>query len=103
MNEENNDKVSLDILKNNTKIDIDFKDENVLITVKTNTVVSIAEVRDGRNYSNIKGRKLLQEHAEAYLENEIKTFIQNVQEDPGIDVFSFGDKIKKTIQRFGKT
>ncbi len=102
MNEENNDKVSLDILKNNTKIDIDFKDENVLITVKTNTVVSIAEVRDGRNYSNIKGRKLLQEHAEAYLENEIKTFIQNVQEDPGIDVFSFGDKIKKNHPKIWK-
>ena len=92
----NNTQVSLDILKNNTETYIDFKDENILITLKVNTVVSIAEVSDGNiNYSDIEGRKLLKKQAENYLEEEIKTFIQNVQENLGIDVFSFGDKIKK--------
>ena len=92
----NNTQVSLDILKNNTETYIDFKDENILITLKINTVVSIAEVSDGNiNYSDIEGRKLLKKQAENYLEEEIKTFIQNVQENLGIDVFSFGDKIKK--------
>lgn len=87
--------VSLSIYKNTTKIKIDFIDDNIEINVNIKPVVSIAEIDGVVDYTSKEGRKILKEKADLFIENEIQTFIEGVQKNPGIDVFNFGNKIKK--------
>ena len=91
----NHEKVSLSIYKNTTKIKVDFIDDNIEINVNIKPIVSIAEIDGVVDYTSKEGRKMLKEKADIYLENEIKSFIESVQKNPGIDVFNFGNKLKK--------
>ncbi len=89
------DKVSLDILKNKTHIDIDIEDDNITFIININTTVNIAEVDNGVNYSDIEGRSSLKKIAEEFLEDELESFIRYTQKDIGLDIFGFGNMIRK--------
>lgn len=101
--EDTNDRVSLDILKNKTHIDIDIQEDNITFIINLNTIVNIAEVDNGVNYSDIEGRAFLKKRAEEYLEYELKSFIKDVQQDIGLDIFGFGNMINKKNKRVWKT
>lgn len=95
MDEKNNkDKVSLEILKNKTKTDINIENQEISVTVRINTFASIQEIDSGINYSSKEGRTLLIKKVEIFMEKEIEKFIASVQ-DRGIDVFGFGDSFSK--------
>lgn len=97
-----NDRVSLDILKNRTNINIDIKDDNITFIINLNTIVNIAEVDNGVNYSDVKGREFLKKRTEEYLEDELKSFIKYTQKDIGLDIFGFGNMINKKHKKVWK-
>lgn len=97
-----NDRVSLDILKNRTNINIDIKDDNITFIINLNTIVNIAEVDNGVNYSDVKGREFLKKRTEEYLEDELKSFIKHTQKDIGLDIFGFGNMINKKHKKVWK-
>ncbi len=99
---ETNKYVTLDIFRSSTKTKIDFPEDDTQITLNIKSIVNISEIDGIKDYTNKEGRKALKEMADSYLEKEIKNFIEEVQKDPGIDIFDFGNKIKKTHPRVWK-
>ncbi|TJX14936.1 Ger(x)C family spore germination protein [Tissierella creatinini] len=99
---ERNSYVTLDIFRSSTKTKIDFPEDDIQITVNIKPIVNISEIDGFEDYTNKKGRKVLKEMADSYLEKEIEGFIEEVQKSPGIDIFNFGNKIKKTHPRVWK-
>ncbi|NLY46544.1 MAG: Ger(x)C family spore germination protein [Tissierella sp.] len=93
--DEDDKRVTLDINRNHTRIDIDLIDGEIQISVDIKPVVNISEVDDGIDYTSAEGRTILKEISDRYLENEIKIFIEKMQKESGLDIFAFGSKIMK--------
>lgn len=91
---DNKDKVTLEILSNKTKIDIQIENQDIFLTVKMNTFVGIQEIDSGINYTDKNGRNLLKKKTEDFMVKEIGEFIESVQEN-AVDVFGFGNLISK--------
>lgn len=87
--------VTLDIFRSSTKTKIDFNEDDIQIVINIKPIVNISEIDGFEDYTNKKGRKVLKEMADSYLEKEIEGFIEEIQKSPGIDIFNFGNKIKK--------
>lgn len=92
--EEDNKKVSLEIYRNNTTTDISFRNDTVHISVNIRCIANIIEADSKLDFSS-EDRVLLKKKADEYLEKEISSFIEKVQQNPGIYIFNFGNKIKK--------
>lgn len=95
IDEKDNDKVTLDILKNKTKLKADISPTEITMNITINTDVSISEIDNGVDYTNKEGRKLLKENIENYIEKEIETFIKYIQKEYALDIFNFGDYIRR--------
>lgn len=93
--DEGRERVSFTIFRSKTKIKIDTSDDRIEFTVNIKPTVNISEIDGLVDYTSKEGRKLLKEKADLYLENEVKTFIEEIQKDSGIDIFNFGNLIKK--------
>lgn len=98
----NKDKVTLEILNNNTKIDIKIEDQEIFLTVKMNTFVGIQEIDSGINYTDKSGRNLLKKKTEDFMVKEIGDFIASVQEN-AVDVFGFGNLLSKKYPALWKS
>ena len=88
------DKVTLEILKNKTKVDIEIQNQEIFFTVKINTFVAIKEIDSGINYSDKNGREVLKKKTENFLVKEIGEFIASVQKET-VDVLGFGNLLSK--------
>jgi len=89
------DDITLEISENNTKVTSLISYGKITMNIDIKTKVSIAEVDISKNVIDEKGRKNLKTTAEQMLKTNIENVIKLVQEDYGVDVFGFGDTIKK--------
>ena len=89
------DKVTFEIYKNNTDVEIDFIDDSIKISIKIKPTVNISEIDSDVDYTNHSGRRILKEKADKYLKNEIESFIEEIQNNPGIDIFKFGNRLMR--------
>lgn len=97
------DKVTLDIHKSQTKLEINFNEDSIDFIININPTVSISAIDNSVDYVNKNGRKELISLANSHLEGEVETFITDFQADPGIDIFDFGNKIKKRHPRIWRS
>ncbi|MDR7870539.1 MAG: Ger(x)C family spore germination protein [Tissierellaceae bacterium] len=95
--------VTLDIYRNNTDTNIDFIDDSIKITINIKPTVNIAEIDSSTDFTSQNGRMILKEKADNYLKNEIESFIKAIQENPGIDIFRFGNKLMRNHPRIWNT
>lgn len=88
--EKSNDKVTLEIFKNKTKIKPIYTKEKLLMKVDINTEFSIKEEDTNINYMSKENRSILKKETEVYLQKNIEKVIKKVQEDFDSDIFGFG-------------
>lgn len=88
--EKSNDKVTLEIFKNKTKIKPIYTKEKLLMKVDINTEFSIKEEDTNINYMSKENRNILKKETEVYLQKNIEKVIKKVQEDFDSDIFGFG-------------
>jgi len=89
------DDITLEIYESSTKVTPSSSDDKITMNIDIKTKVSIAEVDISKNVIDEKGRKALKTAAEQMLKTNIENVTKLVQEDYGVDVFGFGDTIKK--------
>lgn len=92
-----NDKVTLEIFENNTKLKPVNLNENLFININIRTRVSIAEEDTSRNYIDEPGRAKLKNAAEKKLEDQIINLVKKVQNDFDSDIFGFGEVVKNEM------
>lgn len=88
--EKSNDKVTLEIFKNKTKIKPIYTKEKLLMKVDINTEFSIKEEDTNINYMSKENRNILKKETEVYLQKNIEKVIKKVQKDFDSDIFGFG-------------
>lgn len=86
--------ISLEILKNKTKVKPRYVNGKIIIEIATNTDVAIGENGGKADYIDEPGRTILKKDFEAKLENDIKNLVIKVQEQYDSDIFGFGRSIK---------
>lgn len=89
------DIIILEIFDNTTKIDYTLYGDNIKFYVKTNTEVSIGELNTKVDYISELGRNELRSLAEESLKSDIEGIIKKVQDEFGLDIFGFGNLIRK--------
>lgn len=95
---ENNEQesVSLGILKSKTKLQPLYDDKNLVINIKTNTTTEIAELLNSKiDVLGEKGREKLKEEAEKKIKVDIENLIFKLQHDFESDAIGIGKNIKE--------
>ncbi len=87
--------ISLEILKNKTKITPIKKDNKIFIKIDIKTEVAISEIDGTVDVIKENTRKKLEKDTEKKIEENIKNLITKVQTNYNSDIFGFGNKIKK--------
>lgn len=95
LDEGNKDNATLTIKKSKTKIDSEIDNDEITIILNIKTHVSLAEIDNEIDYTSKEGRQFLKERTEKYIEEELKTLIEKMQKQYGLDIFQFGDHIRK--------
>ena len=101
-NENQAEKVTLEIDESKTKINLNDSMKNLSIDVKINVKVIIGELNTKENFIDEKGRKKLKSLAEKSLKKDIEEFITMIQTKHGDDIFGFGDYIKRNDPKLWK-
>ncbi len=96
------DDVSLEIFGNSTKIETDYEKGKLAIKIGMDVNVSIAEIKGSIDVIDLEKQSKLKSQAERYMEKEINTLINKVQEDYQSDIFGFGSEVKKEIPQLWK-
>lgn len=87
--------VSLEILKNKTKIEPVINNGEIEMNVKVETITAIDEIAGTQDIIEDENRKRLEETAEKMLKNSIEKTIKKVQMEFGVDIFGFGVKLRE--------
>lgn len=86
--------VSLEILKNKTKLKPRLSEGKIIMEVSTETDVVLAEIGGELDIMNEKGLEKLKEDFEAKLQADIKNLVKKTQGQYGCDIFGFCKTIK---------
>lgn len=99
------DKIILEIFESKTKIKPVFSDKDMSLDLEISTSVNIGELNTKTNidYLSKDGRKILRKEAEENLEADIQKVFKTVQEEFEIDIFGFGNEIRKKHPQIWKT
>ncbi|MHB1391839.1 MAG: Ger(x)C family spore germination protein [Clostridia bacterium] len=89
--------VSLEILRNKTKIKPEVRDGAPIIKISILTEVNIGEIMGHENFICEKGRKLLEKDAEAQIKKDIEEVIEKAQKEYKSDFLGFGENIKRSM------
>lgn len=96
--------ISLEIFKSKTKIKPVVKDDNIEFNINVETTVAIDELAGIENYIQEEDkRKELQAAAEEKLKTQIQQLINKVQNQFGVDIFGFGEKLKQNEPKLWKS
>jgi len=95
-------KLTLEIFKNKTKIIPRYVDGEVMIEVKMETNVSIAEMTGEIHVTTEKEYFALKESIEDQIEKQCQEAIKKVQKEYGSDIFGFGREIKARMPKIWK-
>ena len=99
------DRIILEIFKSKTKIKPVFSDKDISFDLEISTSVNIGELNTKTNidYLSKDGREILRKEAEENLEADIQNVFKTVQEEFKIDIFGFGNEIRKKHPQVWKT
>lgn len=95
LGENTDDNITLQIIKSKTKMSSNIDNDQITMILDIKTHVSLAEIDNGVDYTSKEGRTFVKEKAEKYIEAEIKGLIEKMQKEYVLDIFQFGDYIKK--------
>lgn len=95
LDEENKEYITLQIIKNKTKTKATVNNDKISIVVNLKTHVGIAEIDNSVDYTSKEGQIFVKDKTEKYLEKEIKNLITKMQKEYNLDIFLFGDRIRK--------
>ncbi|MEN6325642.1 MAG: Ger(x)C family spore germination protein [Syntrophomonas sp.] len=87
--------VTLEIFKNETKIEPIISGSNIEMSISTDTIVAIDEIGGNEDYIDDEGRKKLEQDTEKMLKNRIERFVKKIQSEYGADIFGFGVKLRE--------
>ncbi|MCY6355638.1 Ger(x)C family spore germination protein [Clostridium sp. ZS2-4] len=93
---------TLEILGSKTKIKPIYKDNKITLNINVETDVAIAELDQKRNFIDEKGRKILAEDAEKFVETNLNNVIHKVQTKFGSDIFGFSSEIQRDMPKVWK-
>lgn len=85
--------VSLEILKNETKLKPRYSDGKIAMEIATRTDVTIGENGGTADFIDEEGRKKIKIDFENNLEAQIKNLVKKVQKDYDSDIFGFGKTV----------
>jgi spore germination protein KC len=99
------DRIILEIFESKTKIKPVFSDKDISFDLEISTSVNIGELNTKTNidYLSKDGREILRKEAEENLEADIQNVFKTVQEEFKIDIFGFGNEIRKKHPQVWKT
>lgn len=86
--------ISLEILKNKTKLKTHYSNEIITMVINTDTDVAIDENGGRVDYIDEPGRSELKRAFETMLENNIRSLVKKTQEQYDSDIFGFGKTLK---------
>ena len=89
------DNVTLEIYDNNTRVTPVYSDGIISMDIDVHTKVSIAEVDVSGNAIDEKCCERIKNAAEYMLKKNIEDTIKKVQKHYGVDIFGFGNIVKK--------
>lgn len=95
-------KVSLEIVESNTKIKPIYSDDKISIRVSIETTVFLDEHNAIENYNDEKGLEKVKEAAEKQLRNKIESLINKIQTEFGSDTFGFGNRVYEELPQVWK-
>ncbi len=97
------EKISMEILTSDTKIEPSFIDDKLSIKVSIDTKVALIEHDATKgNYIDEKGRAILKKITEEQLKNRIESMIKKIQEEFGVDIFGFGNRFYSDLPKVWK-
>ncbi len=94
--------ISLEILKNNTKITPDLTGGLPKIKIETHTQVSLGELLTSTDLITASGLEAVEKRASETMEKNIRELISKVQREYGTDIFGFGSAIYKADPEYWK-
>jgi len=86
------EEVSVTIYRCNNEPEVTYKDGKVSILVEVNLDIGIVEMR-GQEVGNEVQREALKERAKEVLEQRIKAVFEKIQQNPGCDIYGYGNLI----------
>lgn len=95
-------RISLEILKNKTKIKPRYDDPKITIEIQTETNATLDEIVGSENLLEEGALKNLKETSEAALAKNIRNLVKKTQEEYGSDIFGFGKSIKMNVPALWK-
>jgi spore germination protein KC len=95
-------KLSLEILKNKSKLKPRYADGKITIEIETRTEAALDENEGRRNYIEETEVRELQNAAQAQLEGSIQSVVKKVQEEYGCDIFGFGKAVRLAMPELWK-
>lgn len=87
--------ITLEILKNKTKVIPVVDGQNVEIDLNIDTTVAIDEIEGTENFIDEEGRMEVEKSAENALKGRIESLIMKIQSEYGEDIFGFGAKLRE--------
>jgi spore germination protein KC len=92
-----NTKISLEILKNKTKIKPHQTDSKITIGIRTKTDVALDEIVGSESFMEAAALAKLKETFEEALEENIRTLVKKTQEEFDSDIFGFGKAVRMNM------
>ncbi len=96
------DNITLEILRNKTKVTPMFSNNELYMDIKIKTKVFIAESDTNIDIINKSIIEQLEFTAEESIKNNIISLINMIQADYGLDIFGFGDIVKEKMPKLWK-
>lgn len=96
-------KVSLEILKNKTKMKPLYENEKIMFEIQTKTNVALDEITEPFDFTEEASLNKLKEASEASLAQNISNLIKKSQDELDSDIFGFGKSIKINMPDLWKT
>ena len=89
--------VTLEIIKNKTKIKPEYTDGKIVINIDVDTDAIIGEFDSTEDLLNEKGIEKIKESAQKTIESDIQNLIKKVQNEYDSDIFGFGENVKGSM------
>ncbi|QZY54578.1 Ger(x)C family spore germination protein [Crassaminicella profunda] len=89
--------VTLEILKNKTKIKPIYKEDEIVMKIDIETDVMIGEIGGVQDFIGKEGRIILKKDTEKQIKTQVENVIKKVQKDYDSDIFKFSKSIKKEM------
>ncbi len=91
---EENEKISVEIIKEKTKIKTEIKENNIEFTIRIEGDYNVGEFVSDKKINNSETLELIREGVEKVIILEIKSAL-NKAKDLNTDIFGFGEKVHK--------